>query len=108
METLKEKIEVGLRLKGVNAKTMCAEIGITEATLYNIYKKENANYKTLKAISDYLNVGLIEVKKDYSQAPTNDKVLEYFKKENEFLKGFIRENLAINFNIVSSYATVLG
>lgn len=105
MKTIKEIIQERMKEKGVSVKQLCFDVGITEQTLYQIYRKNTANPNTLNKINGYLDLNLNklfsivapEQKEEVSNNYEN-MIIEYLRKENDFLKGFIKEKLAINFN----------
>lgn len=109
MVNLKEVIEKGLKEKGVSARRMCIETHVSEPTLYRLYRENSANYNTLRIISEYLNIdlrGIETTKETVSTTDNRDSIIDFLKRENDMLKGFIREKMAINFNVVSGFATV--
>ncbi|MER0438959.1 helix-turn-helix transcriptional regulator [Emticicia sp. W12TSBA100-4] len=116
METLKEIISKRLKERSISAKKMCEDIEITEQALYSMYRNNSGSTKTLNKINEYLG---LELSKSFSQGSAinltelnnsvDSMLIEYLKKENEFLKGFIKEKLAINFNnggLMPTYGTV--
>ena len=115
MKTIKQIVSERLTEKGISPKKMCEEIGISEQALYQIYRKNTASTTTLNKINSYLDLKLNkmfsvnDVDNVESSDVNKDKVLlDFFRQENEFLKGFIKEKLAINFNTGVLKQAVLG
>lgn len=115
MKTIKEIIQERMKERGISVKQLCSDVGITEQTLYQIYRKNTANPNTLNKINTYLDLNLNklfsivapEQKEEVSNNYEN-MIIDYLRKENDFLKGFIKEKLAINFSgggLMPTYGT---
>lgn len=106
MATIKEIVVKATEKKGITAKQMCEDLGITEQTLYQIFRKNSGSDTTLDKIAKYLDVKL-NANVSYGEVEDNmsfQKVIDYLKKENEFLRNYINEKLMVDlgkFDVIS-------
>lgn len=104
MSTIREIVEVALKEKGITAKKMCEDLDMPDATLYQIFRKNKGRDTTLNKIGDYLGVNLNITFGEVEDVSALQKVIDYLKKENEFLRSYINENLTVGlgkFNVIS-------
>lgn len=68
MELNEQVIKEALRKKGVTAKDMCKEIGLSETALYRFYANGGMRVSTEKKIKDFLNISLVDSDEKISNA----------------------------------------
>ena len=79
---------------------------MTEAGFYLAIRKDTIRLATLRNIAKYLNVPINvfieegdELKLNTVTKQQDSSLSEFLKKENDFLRGFIKEKFAVNFNL---------
>lgn len=87
--------------------------GMTEAGFYLALRKDTIRVSTLRTLANYLEIPINvfldekqELKNNIVEKPIDSSFYDFLKRENEFLRGFIKEKFAVNFNPVSGLATV--
>lgn len=106
MNTIKEIVESTLKERRITAKKMCEDLGMPEQTLYQIFRKNSGRSETLEKIGNYLGIKL-NVVVSFGEVQDNSslqKLIDYLKKENEFLRSYINEKLMVDlgkFDVIS-------
>lgn len=96
MVTIKEIVENALKEKGITAKKMCEDLQMPEPTLYQIFRKNSGRKSTLDRIGKYLDIKLnISFSVESEDSTSLQKMIDYLKSENQFLRNYINENLMV-------------
>jgi hypothetical protein len=80
MENIRETVEPALKAKGITAKQMCADLGITEQGFYRGLRENSMRMATYNRIKEYLE---IDSSTKPSVSSTNDS--------SDYWKGLIRQ-----------------
>lgn len=96
MNTIREIVEDALAKKGITAKKMCEDLEMPDATLYQIFRKNSGRKTTLDKLGKYLDVNLNISFGQNQDISSMQKLVDYLRKENDFLRSYINDNLMAN------------
>lgn len=97
MKTIKEIVDKALQEKGITIKKMCEDLNMPEQTLYQIFRKNSGRKSTLDKVAEYLDIKLnIQFSLETEDSTSLQKMIDYLRKENEFLRNYINEKLMVD------------
>lgn len=101
------------QMKGYNKSKLARELGKTHQAVDYDLKKQIVNIDTLEKYANILQVEVKEFQKEevvpnsiYDNQDTSSlqKLIDYLKKENDFLRNYINENITVGlgkFDVIS-------